>query len=125
MGGGEGQVLSALKNGVSAFQWSPDSKRLVAVGRSGPSDEVAPATRKSDTRHYKNISYKFNDTGWYDDKRNHLWIVDAATGKDKQITSGERGTMPIRNGHRTERGSLLCRTARGVSMTASSIKTRG
>ena len=90
MGGGEAQVLSALKNGVSAFQWSPDGKRLVAVGRSGPSDDVAPGARKSDTRHYKNISYKFNDTGWYDDKRNHLWIVDAASGQDKQITSGEQ-----------------------------------
>ena len=79
MGGGEGQVLSQLKNGVSAFQWSPDGKRLVAVGRSGPSDDVPAAARKSDVRHYKNISYKFNDTGWYDDKRNHLWIIDAAS----------------------------------------------
>src|SRR5713101_4707868 len=66
MGGGEGQVLSQLKNGVSAFQWSPDGKRLVAVGRSGPSDDVPVAARKSDVRHYKNISYKFNDTGWHD-----------------------------------------------------------
>ena len=90
MGGGEGQVLSKLKNGVSAFQWSPDGKRLVAVGRAGPSDDFPATARKSDVRHYKNISYKFNDTGWYDDKRNHLWILDAATGKDKQITSGEQ-----------------------------------
>jgi len=90
MGGGEAQVLSQLKNGVSAFQWSPDGKRLAAVGRTGPSDDVPATARKSDVRHYKNISYKFNDTGWYDDKRSHLWIVDAATGKDKQITSGDQ-----------------------------------
>src|SRR5580698_2985849 len=90
MGGGEGQILSQLKNGVSAFQWSPDGKRLAAVGRTGPNDDVPAAARKSDVRHYKNISYKYNDTGWFDDKRSHLWIVDAATGKDQQLTSGDQ-----------------------------------
>jgi len=89
MNGGEAQVISHLKNGATAFQWSPDGKRFVALTRTGPNDDVAPAARKSDVRHYKHISYKFNDTGWYDDKRSHLWIVDAATGKDQQLTSGD------------------------------------
>jgi len=89
MDGGEAQVVSRLKNGVTAFQWSPDGKRFVAVSRLGPSDEVAPSARKSDVRHYKHISYKFNDTGWFDDKRSHLWVIEAAGGKDKQITSGD------------------------------------
>ena len=89
MDGGEAQVVSRLKNGVTAFQWSPDGKRFVAVSRRGPSDEVVPSARKSDVRHYKHISYKFNDTGWFDDKRSHLWVIEAAGGKDKQITSGD------------------------------------
>ncbi len=89
MNGGEAQQLTKLKNGVSAFQWSPDGARFVAVSRLGPSDAVPASARKSDVRHYKTISYKFNDTGWYDDKRSHLWVVDAATGTDKQITRGE------------------------------------
>ncbi|HLJ45312.1 MAG TPA: S9 family peptidase [Bryobacteraceae bacterium] len=88
MDGGEGQVLSKIKNGVSVFQWSPDGKRFVAVSRTGPSD-LATGPKKSDVRHYTHISYKFNDTGWYDDKRSHLWTVDATTGADKQITSGD------------------------------------
>ena len=89
MDGGEAQVVSHLKNGVNAYQWSPDGKRFVAVSRLGPSDQVAPSARKSDVRHYKHISYKFNDTGWFDDKRSHLWVIEAAGGKDKQLTSGE------------------------------------
>jgi dipeptidyl aminopeptidase/acylaminoacyl peptidase len=89
MDGGEAQVVSRLKNGVNAFQWSPDGKRFVAVSRLGPTDEVAPSARKSDVRHYKHISYKFNDTGWFDDKRSHLWVIEAVGGKDKQITSGD------------------------------------
>jgi len=89
MEGGEARVLTHLKNGVSAFQWSPDGRRLVAVSRTGPSDNAAGAARKSDVRHYTHISYKFNDTGWYDDKRSHLWVLDAATGEGKQVTSGD------------------------------------
>ncbi len=87
--GGEAQVLTHLKNGAGAYQWSPDGKRLVVVSRSGPSDNVKAADRKSDVRHYTHISYKFNDTGWYDDKRSHLWVVDAVKGEAKQITQGE------------------------------------
>src|SRR5207342_2824189 len=56
------------------------------VGRSGPSDE---AKSPSDVRHYKHSSYKFNDSGWFDDKRTHLWVVDAANGQASQLTSGD------------------------------------
>lgn len=88
MYGGEAQALSHRKNGVSAFEWSPDGQRFVAISSSGPSDDVASSARKSDVRHYTQILYKFNDSGWYDDKRTHLWVLDAATGKDRQVTSG-------------------------------------
>lgn len=87
--GGEALVLTNLKNGVNWFQWSPDGKRLAAVSRSGPSDKVKPADRKSDVRHYTQISYKFNDTGWFDDRRTHLWTVDTESGAARQITSGD------------------------------------
>jgi dipeptidyl aminopeptidase/acylaminoacyl peptidase len=87
--GGEAQALTHLKNGVGVFQWSPDGKRLVALSRTGPSDDVAGSTRKSDVRHYFHISYKFNDTGWFDDKRSHLWVIDRASGAAKQLTSGD------------------------------------
>lgn len=89
MDGGEAQALTHLKNGASSFQWSPDGKRFVAVSRTGPSDQVAPAAHRTDVRHYTHISYKFNDTGWYDDKRSHLFIVDASAGTDKQLTTGD------------------------------------
>ena len=89
MDGGEALTLTRLKNGAGAFQWSPDGTRLVVVSRTGPSDNVPPSARKSDVRHYSHISYKFNDTGWYDDKRGHLFVVDAAGGASTQITTGD------------------------------------
>jgi dipeptidyl aminopeptidase/acylaminoacyl peptidase len=87
--GGEGIALTKLKNGVQSYQWSPDGTRIVVVGSSGPSDGIAPADRKSDVRHYTHTRYKFNDTGWYDDKRRHLWVVNTQSGEAKQITEGQ------------------------------------
>src|SRR5262245_2407827 len=73
--GGEAKRLTNLKNGVSLFRWSPDGTRMVVVSRIGPSDSRTGDSRdRSDVRHYKNSSYKFNDTGWFDDRRTHLWI---------------------------------------------------
>src|SRR5438128_4923211 len=92
MNGGEAKRITNLKNGVSVFRWSPDGTRLVVVSRIGPSDSRPDARTesrdRSDVRHYKNTSYKFNDTGWFDDRRTHLWIVDVKSGNAKQITEG-------------------------------------
>ncbi|MEP6922234.1 MAG: S9 family peptidase [bacterium] len=88
MSGGEAKRLTSLKNGVSSFRWSPDGTRFVVVGRIGPSDSRPDSKERSDVRHYKNTSYKFNDTGWFDDRRTHLWVVDAQTGLAQQITEG-------------------------------------
>jgi dipeptidyl aminopeptidase/acylaminoacyl peptidase len=86
LGGGEPRRITSLLNGASSFQWSPDGRQLVVVGRSGPNDT---AKSPSDVRHYRHANYKFNDSGWFDDKRTHLWVVDAASGASAQITSGD------------------------------------
>jgi dipeptidyl aminopeptidase/acylaminoacyl peptidase len=88
MNGGEARRLTSLKNGVNSFQWSPDGNRLVVVSRTGPSDHRPEGKDRSDVRHYKNTSYKFNDTGWFDDRRGHLWVVNVKSEAAKQITEG-------------------------------------
>src|SRR5258706_790053 len=88
MNGGEAKRLTNLKNGVTVFRWSPDGTRLVVVSRTGTSDSRADNKDRSDVRHYKNSAYKFNDTGWFDDRRTHLWTIDARSGEAKQITEG-------------------------------------
>jgi dipeptidyl aminopeptidase/acylaminoacyl peptidase len=87
--GGEGIAVTKLKNGVQSYQWSPDGTRIVVVSSSGASDGIALADRKSDVRHYTHTRYKFNDTGWFDDKRRHLWVVNTETREAKQITEGQ------------------------------------
>jgi dipeptidyl aminopeptidase/acylaminoacyl peptidase len=88
MSGGEAQRLTNLKNGVTTFRWSPDGNRMVLVSRIGPSDSRPDSNERSDVRHYRNTFYKSNDSGWFDDRRNHLWIVDVKSGSAKQITEG-------------------------------------
>src|SRR5438874_13714 len=88
MNGGEAKRITNLKNGVSVFRWSPDGTRLVVVSRLGPSDNRTEGRDRSDVRHYRNSSYKFNDTGWFDDRRTHLWVIDVKTSNAKQITEG-------------------------------------
>jgi dipeptidyl aminopeptidase/acylaminoacyl peptidase len=84
--GGESRRVTSLLNGAASFQWSPDGTQLVVVGRSGPSDT---AKSSSDVRHYLHANYKFNDSGWYDDKRTHVWVVEVSSGRTTQITSGD------------------------------------
>jgi len=89
MTGGESMALTKLKNGVLSYQWSPEGTRIVVVSASGPSDALPAANRKSDVRHYTHMFFNFNDTGWFDDKRRHLWVVSVPGGEVKQITDGQ------------------------------------
>lgn len=89
MNGGEPRRITSFKNGASSFQWAPDGKRLVCLSRTGPSDSRPDNRERSDVRHYTHTSYKFNDTGWFDDKHSHLFVVDVASGNSKQITAGD------------------------------------
>src|SRR4051812_1152490 len=90
MNGGEAKRVTNIRNGASHFRWPPDGAPLVVVSRIAPSDpRTGDAKDRSDVRHYKNTSYKFNDSGWFDDRRTHFWIVDLAAGSGKQITEGD------------------------------------
>ena len=87
--GGTPRRISNVANGVSGCSWSPNASQFVCLVRTGPSDTLDTGADRSDVRHYTSLSYKFNDTGWYDDKRSHLWIIDFASGSARQITSGD------------------------------------
>jgi dipeptidyl aminopeptidase/acylaminoacyl peptidase len=89
MRGGEPRRVTELKNGVSAFQWSPNGARVACVSKIGPSDALPPGKDRSDVRDYTHPAYKLDGAGYYDDRRTHLWIVDVKNGAARQITSAE------------------------------------
>jgi len=81
--------VSSIKNGVSNCSWSPDGVLAACLSRTGPSDKWPEGKERSDVRHYTHISYKFNDTGWYDDRRSHIWIIDSRASSARQLTEGD------------------------------------
>ena len=81
--------VSNIPNGVSNCVPAPTGDRAACLSRTGPGDRQPHDTARSDTRHYTRIAYKFNDAGWYDDRRSHLWIIDLRSGDAKQITDGD------------------------------------
>jgi dipeptidyl aminopeptidase/acylaminoacyl peptidase len=89
LAGGAPARVTSIKNGVSNCVWSPEGVRAACLSRTGPSDAWPDGKERSDVRHYSRISYKFNDTGWFDDRRSHIWIVDTRAGAARQLTKGD------------------------------------
>jgi dipeptidyl aminopeptidase/acylaminoacyl peptidase len=89
MDGGEARRVTSLKNGVSAYVWSPDGTRLALLSRTGPTDALPNVKDRTDARHYRHRIYKLNGPGWFDDKSAHVFVVDVAGGAAKQITDGD------------------------------------
>ena len=67
----------------------PNGTRSICLSRTGPSDAWPAGKERSDVRHYTQSLYKFNDNGWFDDRRSHLWTVEMSSGAAKQITNGD------------------------------------
>ncbi|MBI2834941.1 MAG: S9 family peptidase [Acidobacteria bacterium] len=89
-GGGQVRRVTDMKNGVSACRWAPDSKRLACISRTGPSDEPGARVGPQGPRHITRLVYKSPGPTWLDDRRSHIWVIDAVSGAARQITSGDQ-----------------------------------
>ena len=87
MSGGEAQRLTDLKDGVTVFQWSPDGNRLACVAKSGGGEAGKEAF---DFRDYTTPAYKVDGKGYSDNRRDHIFVVDASNGVAHQLTFGEQ-----------------------------------
>ena len=105
--GGEAQRLTDTPQDVDDFAWSPDSTRLVVILRDPSQEELAefkprdkdtnadekqdkdkkPKTRKPWV--IDRLQFKTDEVGYLDRRRAHLYVLDLATKKLTQITSGD------------------------------------
>lgn len=89
LGGGEARALSDLPGGVSSFAWAPDGTALAVVsmdpdpGEPDEGEEREPAPLVIDR-----LQFKRDGQGYLDDRRRHLYLVDAADGSHEQRTFG-------------------------------------
>jgi dipeptidyl aminopeptidase/acylaminoacyl peptidase len=86
--GGGARRLTNIPGGISDYDLSPDGKRAVViaeVGRNvGSKAEIAPPIETD------RFLFKLDGKGYLDDRTQQLFIVDIASGKARQLTSGQR-----------------------------------
>ncbi|MBI1810214.1 MAG: S9 family peptidase [Gemmatimonadetes bacterium] len=76
--GGEGWQLTHARDGVVAYSWSPDGKRIAYLTPDTLSREAEGKLRRRDD------SKVFEG----DLRLNHLWVIDLATKRATKLTSG-------------------------------------
>ncbi len=90
--GGEARPLTEIKGSITNFSWSPSGKRFVCTVRKTDKEEL---DRQNDegkkklgvvSRHYDRVFYKLDDYGYLPKERQHIWTVNASTGKARQLT---------------------------------------
>lgn len=72
-----------------SIEWSPDSKKIAFVSTTpGPETELATGDPVVITRYLYKPDFAEGETRFNDNRRRHIFIVDVATGKVEQKTSG-------------------------------------
>ncbi|MFZ5825390.1 MAG: prolyl oligopeptidase family serine peptidase [Bacillota bacterium] len=90
--GGEPRQVTALPEGVSAFDWAPDSARLVVVARTpSPAQKKYLEAIRGEERgpvQLRRMQHKADGRGFLDEVKTHLHVVDVASRAITQLTDG-------------------------------------
>ncbi len=91
--GGEARKLTDLKGGVSSYEWSPDSKRILIVSQdpdTSESSDAADSAKKKTPAPIVLDRYHFKQDvqGYLGNRRSHLYLFDVAAKTTEQLTRG-------------------------------------
>lgn len=89
--GGEPRQVTKAPHGISQPAWSPDGKRVAHAARTGEYKDPKERTplEKSAPRVIRDLRYKLDGVGFFDDRRIHIFTGDVETGEEKQVTDGD------------------------------------
>src|SRR6266481_1039758 len=98
--GGEAVRLTETVQGVTDFEWSPDSTRLILVlqdpkpedaeaAKDKDKDALAPKPKTPPPLVIDRLQFKEDTVGYLDRRRTHLYLFDVASKRATQITSGD------------------------------------
>jgi dipeptidyl aminopeptidase/acylaminoacyl peptidase len=89
--GGDARQLTKAKFGASQPAWSPDGKRMAYVARTGDykTAKQRNAIEKNAPRVIRDLRYRFDGIGYFDERRPHVFTIDVESGETKQVTSGD------------------------------------
>jgi dipeptidyl aminopeptidase/acylaminoacyl peptidase len=86
--GGTPRRITAFPSGVDDYVWSPDGKRIAAIVRDPERPPGTPRPKHPAPIVTERYQFKEDGTGYLDARRTHLYVVDIASGKAEQLTSG-------------------------------------
>ncbi len=90
--GGEAVRLTDIDGSINEYVWSPDGKKFACAITKTDAEEIE---RRKDpvkkelgvvSRRVTRVFYKLDGAGYRPVERSHIWVVDAKTGKSRQIT---------------------------------------
>jgi dipeptidyl aminopeptidase/acylaminoacyl peptidase len=88
--GGEARELTRHNQGISDLAWSPDDSRIAystTFDPANPDEEEPQEGAAPKVRVTRRIDYKQDMRGYLGDVRNHLWVVDVASGERKRVST--------------------------------------
>lgn len=85
--GGEARPLTEIEQGVSSFAWSPDGTRLVLVIKDRKPEPAAGEPQPPWV--IDRLQFKQDYVGYLDRRRDHLYVLDLASGQLRQLTGGD------------------------------------
>jgi dipeptidyl aminopeptidase/acylaminoacyl peptidase len=86
--GGRARRITDIPGGITDYDLSPDGRRAIVVaevGRVVGDDSETPPPIETER-----FVFKRDGDGYLDDRTRQLFVVDLATGRSRQLTSGER-----------------------------------
>jgi dipeptidyl aminopeptidase/acylaminoacyl peptidase len=87
--GGEARALTQLPGGVSDFAWSPDGRRMIVVAADPARPPGTPKPKQPPPIVTERYGFKVDVTGYLGTRRDHLYLLDVASGAVEQLTRGD------------------------------------
>lgn len=90
--GGEAEVVSDFELGVMEAEWSPDGSSLAIIAAEWVDEwkDIEPEERSRVPRRITRLPFRFDNRGWLDDKRTHVWLIDPSDDQEPtRLTDGD------------------------------------
>lgn len=102
MQGGEAKQLTKMATGAGGVKWSPDGKKILFNSMVWPgisleeTDKKLAKTEKSKVKAFvtEELMFRHWDTWRSDGRKSHLFILDVASGKVKDLTPDAKYDVP-------------------------------